>query len=299
MIDKLLRSQYNFISRLSTYVIRQQNKAIENGAVQRKGAWGRHLFCIAALEEQKPEGNSSFDLTTNRSQNQSSLNENYVWNLETQNSVSGEWHTRDKRKCSDLGEQLPSLTWTKGAPLWLPLSLGSFTDHLHRYRGLKKGQRWHLVGQFCYLLINKSRTSIFLTTKFQFLRTYMYNGINTKPFFPTVSYAGRPHAKLSGYLKLLKKYCTWLTDLAKINGWNEAWRFCMDFHLSRRHLSTTEIQELAQPHAAIHAHYPAYWYGLQALPLPPGTPPSTRANPKRPKENLEQHKEPHSQALQT
>lgn len=61
MTDKVLSSKYNFINRLSTYVMRQRNKATENGTAQRKGAWASHLFCTAAPEEQKPEGNSSSD----------------------------------------------------------------------------------------------------------------------------------------------------------------------------------------------------------------------------------------------
>lgn len=62
MTDKLLRSKYKFINRLTTYVMKQENKATGNGAVQSKGAQASQPFCTAVLEEQTPEGKSSSDL---------------------------------------------------------------------------------------------------------------------------------------------------------------------------------------------------------------------------------------------
>lgn len=58
--------------------MRQPNKATENGTTQGKGTWASHLFCAAAPEEQKPEGNSSFDLPKQHITKSELINENYV-----------------------------------------------------------------------------------------------------------------------------------------------------------------------------------------------------------------------------
>lgn len=78
-------------------------------------------------------------------------------------------------------------------------------------------------------------------TKSQFLTTFVHSGINPH-VFPTASHAGRPPTERSGYLKMLKKKLYRLTDVAKKNGWNEAWWICISPGVTSAPLRTAQPQ---------------------------------------------------------
>ena len=62
MTEKLPRSKYNCIERLSTRVPRQENTATEEGAVQTKGPSSSRVFCTAAAGKQRDPEKPSFFL---------------------------------------------------------------------------------------------------------------------------------------------------------------------------------------------------------------------------------------------
>lgn len=98
-------------------------------------------------------------LQGNRPQNQRSLNENYVLNLETQKSISEEWQTHDKIKCSHGagGGVSSAITDMKsGGPLgsyfpWGPSLLSCTGKRIKEEAEVTPS--WSIL-----LLINKSRT---------------------------------------------------------------------------------------------------------------------------------------------
>lgn len=157
MTDKLLRSKYNFTNRLCMSW-GKRTRPLGTELCRAKGPGLVSRSAQQCLRSKHLKESQALILQSNRSQNQRSLSENYGWALETQKSVSGEWQTRDNRKCSDLAGALICHHWheLRGPP---PAATFPGVLHCSPAQVQKIKEREEVISSWSVLLlINKSRT---------------------------------------------------------------------------------------------------------------------------------------------